>query len=27
VKDQMGEERNLVVMIKNLRIEPALILF
>jgi len=27
VKDQMGEERNLVVMIKNLRIEPALVLF
>ena len=27
VKDQVGEERNLVVMIKNLRIEPALILF
>jgi ribosomal protein S18 acetylase RimI-like enzyme len=27
VKDQMGEERNLVVMIKNLRIEPAMFLF
>ena len=27
VKDQMGEERNLVVMIKNLRIEPAMVLF
>ena len=27
VKDQMGEERNLVVMIKNLRIEPAMLLF
>jgi len=27
VKDQVGEERNLVVMIKNLRIEPALVLF
>ncbi|MBF8298468.1 MAG: hypothetical protein HW395_1125, partial [candidate division NC10 bacterium] len=25
--DQVGEERNLVVMIKNLRIEPALVLF
>ena len=27
VKDQMGEEHNLVVMIKNLRIEPAMVLF
>ena len=27
VKDQMGEARNLVVMIKNLRIEPAMVLF
>jgi len=27
VKDQVGEERNLVVMIKNLRIEPAMVLF
>lgn len=27
VKDQMGEERNLVVMIKNLRIEPTMVLF
>lgn len=27
VKDQMGEERNLLVMIKNLRIEPAMVLF
>ena len=27
VKDQMGEERNLLVMIKNLRIEPAMFLF
>ena len=27
VKDQIGEERNLVVMIKNLRIEPAMVLF
>ena len=27
VKDQMGEERDLVVMIKNLRIEPAMVLF
>jgi len=27
VKDQMGEERNLVVMIKNLRIEPSIVLF
>ena len=27
VKDQVGEERNLVVMIKNLRIEPTMVLF
>jgi ribosomal protein S18 acetylase RimI-like enzyme len=27
VKDQAGEERNLVVMMKNLRIEPAMVLF
>jgi len=27
VKDQMGEARNLVVMIKNLRIEPTMVLF
>lgn len=27
VKDQTGEERNLVVMIKNLRIEPVMLLF
>ena len=27
VKYQVGEERNLVVMIKNLRIEPAMVLF
>ena len=27
VKDQTGEERNLVVMIKNLRFEPSMVLF
>ena len=27
VRDQMGEERNLVVMIKNLRFEPSIVLF